>query len=72
MTDDSASDDPDADDSETDEGDPGEWWDDVYASDDPAPWDIGAPQPAFVELADSGDLIGRVLDSGCGTGTHAC
>ena len=35
------------------------------------PWDIGRPQPAFVRLAESGALHGRVLDVGCGTGEHA-
>jgi cyclopropane fatty-acyl-phospholipid synthase-like methyltransferase len=35
------------------------------------PWDIGRPQPAFLELAESGVLRGRVLDIGCGTGEHA-
>jgi SAM-dependent methyltransferase len=35
------------------------------------PWDIGRPQPAFLELADSGAIRGRVLDVGCGTGEHA-
>jgi cyclopropane fatty-acyl-phospholipid synthase-like methyltransferase len=35
------------------------------------PWDIGHPQPAFQALADAGDLHGRVLDAGCGTGEHA-
>jgi SAM-dependent methyltransferase len=35
------------------------------------PWDIGRPQPAFVELADAGAIVGRVLDVGCGTGEHA-
>jgi SAM-dependent methyltransferase len=35
------------------------------------PWDIGHPQPAFVALARSGSLTGRVLDVGCGTGEHA-
>ena len=35
------------------------------------PWDIGRPQPAFVELADAGAVRGRVLDVGCGTGEHA-
>jgi 2-polyprenyl-3-methyl-5-hydroxy-6-metoxy-1,4-benzoquinol methylase len=35
------------------------------------PWDIGRPQPAFLELADAGALRGRVLDVGCGTGEHA-
>ena len=42
----------------------------AYASGTP-PWDIGAPQPAFQELADAGRLTGRVLDVGCGTGEHA-
>jgi cyclopropane fatty-acyl-phospholipid synthase-like methyltransferase len=37
----------------------------------PPPWDIGRPQPSFVELADQGLLAGRVLDVGCGTGEHA-
>ena len=35
------------------------------------PWDIGRPQPAFQRLADSGSLVGTVLDVGCGTGEHA-
>jgi SAM-dependent methyltransferase len=35
------------------------------------PWDIGRPQPAFLELARTGALRGRVLDVGCGTGEHA-
>lgn len=42
--------------------------DDLYAS--RPPWDIGFPQPAFAELAESGALTGRVLDVGCGTGEH--
>ena len=37
----------------------------------PPPWDIGRPQPAFLELAERGELTGRVLDVGCGTGEHA-
>ena len=37
----------------------------------PPPWDIGRPQSTFVELADQGLLVGRVLDVGCGTGEHA-
>jgi SAM-dependent methyltransferase len=34
------------------------------------PWDIGRPQPVFVRLAESGQVRGRVLDAGCGTGEH--
>jgi SAM-dependent methyltransferase len=45
-------------------------WDAVYAASTPPPWDIGRPQPAFIRLADSGLLGGRVLDVGCGTGEH--
>lgn len=43
--------------------------DDLYA--DRPPWDIGRSQPAFLALAESGALRGRVLDIGCGTGEHA-
>jgi cyclopropane fatty-acyl-phospholipid synthase-like methyltransferase len=42
-----------------------------YASETPPAWDIGRPQPAFDRLAKAGDLLGRVLDAGCGTGEHA-
>ena len=45
-------------------------FDEMYAGATP-PWDIGRPQPAFVALADSGALQGKVLDVGCGTGEHA-
>ena len=31
-------------------------------------WDIGRPQRTFVELADAGEIVDRVLDVGCGTG----
>jgi SAM-dependent methyltransferase len=34
------------------------------------PWDIGRPQPAFLKLARTGVLRGRVVDVGCGTGEH--
>ena len=46
-------------------------FDAIYASETPPPWDIGRPQPAFERLAEAGDLVGRVLDAGCGTGEHA-
>lgn len=46
-----------------------EEFDAMYA--ETPPWDIGRPQPAFVRLAEMGDLRGRTLDVGCGTGEHA-
>src|SRR2546430_4140141 len=48
---------------------PADGFDAMYAG--TPPWDIGRPQPAFVELANAGVLRGRVLDVGCGTGEHA-
>lgn len=44
-------------------------WDAVYAN-TPPPWDSGRPQPAFVHLARSGMLCGRVLDVGLRHGEH--
>lgn len=35
-----------------------------------APWVIGEPQPAIVELERRGLIGGKVLDAGCGTGEH--
>jgi SAM-dependent methyltransferase len=35
-----------------------------------APWVIGQPQPAIVELERAGRIGGAVLDVGCGTGEH--
>ena len=43
-------------------------WDAVYAA--KPRWDIGRPQPAFLALAETGAIRGRVLDVGCGTGEH--
>jgi cyclopropane fatty-acyl-phospholipid synthase-like methyltransferase len=45
-------------------------WDEAYR-DGRVPWDIGRPQPAIVRLAGMGELTGRVLDVGCGSGEHA-
>ncbi len=42
--------------------------DDLYAT--TPPWEIGRPQPAFRRLAEAGEIRGRVLDAGCGTGEH--
>lgn len=39
--------------------------------DDPPPWDLGRPQPAILELFDDGEVVGSVLDVGCGSGEHA-
>lgn len=46
-----------------------EQWNAVY-DDDTAPWLIGRPQPAIVELERAGWVRGRVLDPGCGAGEH--
>ena len=34
-----------------------------------APWDIGKPQQAFIDVADQ--ITGSILDAGCGTGDNA-
>src|SRR5215467_11498299 len=34
-------------------------------------WEIGRPQSAIVRLAQSGNIVGTVLDVGCGTGENA-
>jgi SAM-dependent methyltransferase len=36
-----------------------------------APWDIGRPQPEIVAQAEAGEIVGDVLDVGCGTGENA-
>jgi len=45
-------------------------WEGAYKT--TPPWDIGRPQPAFLELVHAGELTkGLVLDIGCGTGENA-
>lgn len=44
-------------------------FDDAYKS-GTAPWVIGEPQPAIVNLERSGLIRGTVLDVGCGAGEH--
>lgn len=46
-------------------------WDDMYFTEASPPWEVGHPQPAFVDLAAGNELDGRILDVGCGTGEHA-
>ncbi|MFC9894167.1 class I SAM-dependent methyltransferase [Nocardia sp. NPDC127579] len=48
---------------------PLETWNAVYDNDS-APWVIGEPQPAIVELEQAGRIRGRVLDPGAGAGEH--
>lgn len=45
-------------------------WDDAYLHNE-VPWDIGRPQPALQRVADAGEFVEPVLDSGCGSGEHA-
>lgn len=35
------------------------------------PWDIGEPQPAIAGLEAAGEIVGDVLDAGCGLGHNA-
>ena len=35
------------------------------------PWDIGRPQKEYVLLEQAGEIVGSVLDVGCGTGENA-
>jgi SAM-dependent methyltransferase len=44
-------------------------FDDAYQA-RTAPWVIGEPQPAIVELERTGVISGKVLDVGCGAGEH--
>jgi len=36
-----------------------------------APWDIGRPQKEYLQLEQAGEIVGSVLDVGCGTGENA-
>lgn len=48
---------------------PPEFWNAVYDNGS-APWVIGEPQPAVLELIEQGWIRGAVLDVGCGAGEH--
>lgn len=45
-------------------------FDSIYQGGD-APWDISRPQKEFVQLEKAGEIVGSVLDVGCGTGENA-
>lgn len=38
---------------------------------DVIPWQLDAPQPIIIELADAGEITGPVLECGCGLGDNA-
>ncbi len=44
-------------------------WDSGYRG-APPPWDIGAPQPPVLRIAERGGFRGDVIDAGCGTGEN--
>lgn len=46
-----------------------QFFDRAYEGD--PPWELGRPQPEFVALEAAGEIRGRVLDVGCGTGENA-
>jgi SAM-dependent methyltransferase len=46
-------------------------YDEVYSGDEPAPWQIGGPQPALAAALDRLTIEDPVLDIGCGTGELA-
>ncbi|MFX0578626.1 class I SAM-dependent methyltransferase [Nocardia nepalensis] len=48
---------------------PTEFWNSAYDNGS-APWVIGEPQPAVLELIEHGWIRGAVLDVGCGAGEH--
>ena len=41
----------------------------IYHSE--APWDIGRPQKEYIQLEQAEEIVGSVLDVGCGTGENA-
>lgn len=46
------------------------FWDEAYKG--TPPWDVGHPQPVFVDLIKSGEIKpGRALDIGCGRGDNS-
>ncbi len=45
------------------------WFNEAYRG--TPPWDIGRPQREIVRLAVAGEIAGRILDVGCGTGENS-
>jgi SAM-dependent methyltransferase len=51
------------------EGIPMGFWESVYHGE--PPWDTGRPQKEYIQLEQAGEIVGSVLDVGCGTGDNA-
>jgi ubiquinone/menaquinone biosynthesis C-methylase UbiE len=50
-------------------GDSENFFEAVYQAE--PPWDIGHPQKEIIQLEQAGEIVGSVLDVGCGTGENA-
>jgi SAM-dependent methyltransferase len=48
-----------------------EHFESAYQDQGVAPWNIPGPQPAVEALEEAGEIVGSVLDAGCGTGENA-
>ena len=48
---------------------PMEFFESIYHGE--APWDIRRPQKEYIQLEQAGEIVGSVLDVGCGTGENA-
>jgi SAM-dependent methyltransferase len=46
------------------------WWNEAYDEGNP-PWHTGRPQAELVAAEQAGEIAGRILDVGCGTGVEA-
>jgi methylase of polypeptide subunit release factors len=54
---------------QTEKGIPIDLFESVYHGE--PPWDIGRPQKEYIQLEQAGEIVGSVLDVGCGTGENA-
>ena len=46
------------------------WWNEAYDEGNP-PWHTGRPQAELVAAEQAGEIAGRILDVGCGTGVES-